>query len=185
VREPASADALNQLASKDPRVHVIKLVADDQESNKSAVEEVKKVTDRLDIVVANAGTLCPRFPLFPSTPNGNTGINAPFVPVYAESIEHYRSNFEVNTFGPLYLYQATYPLLVNTRLTDPSTSLPPPKFFITSTVVASTGSVPATWVNGPYGASKAAINHIARVIHHQTEESGAVVIPYHPGKPSS
>jgi norsolorinic acid ketoreductase len=110
-----------------------------------------------------------------------TGINAPFVPVHAESIKDYKANFDVNTFGPLYLYQATYPLLIEPRLTESST-LPPPKFFITSTLVASTGSVPAKWVNGPYGASKAAVNHIARAIHHQTEESGAVVVPYHPGK---
>lgn len=56
ARDPASAHDLNELARKDPRVHVIKLVADDEESNKSAVGEVKKVTDRLDIVIANAGT---------------------------------------------------------------------------------------------------------------------------------
>jgi NADP-dependent 3-hydroxy acid dehydrogenase YdfG len=36
---------------------VVKLVVDDEQSNKDAVEEVKKVTERLDIVVANAGQL--------------------------------------------------------------------------------------------------------------------------------
>lgn len=34
---------------------MVKLVVDDEQSNKDAVEEVKKVTERLDVVVANAG----------------------------------------------------------------------------------------------------------------------------------
>lgn len=184
ARDPTSANALNELARNDSRVHVVKLIADDEESNKSAVEEVKKVTDRLDIVVANAGTLR-RVPFCSSADHRNKGINTPFIPVHAESIESYKSKFHVNTFGPLYIYQATYPLLVNTRLSDSSSSLAPPKFFTTSTLVASTGSVLTSYINGPYGASKAAANHIASAIHHQTEKAGAVVIPYHPGKLSS
>jgi NAD(P)-dependent dehydrogenase (short-subunit alcohol dehydrogenase family) len=55
ARDPAKANELNNLASKNPNVHVVKLVADDEESNKKAVDEIKKVTDRLDVVVANAG----------------------------------------------------------------------------------------------------------------------------------
>lgn len=81
----------------------------------------------------------------------------------------------------MYLYQATYPLLIANRIADGT--LPIPKFFITSSMVGSTGGVPAQYVNGSYGASKAAVNHIASAIHHQTEKAGAVVIPYHPGMP--
>jgi hypothetical protein len=55
ARDPASANELNDVASKHQNVHVVKLIADDEESNKKAVEEIKKVTDRLDVVVANAG----------------------------------------------------------------------------------------------------------------------------------
>lgn len=62
ARDPTSADALNELANSDSRVHVVELIADDEESNKGAVEEVKKVTDRLDIVVANAGALASSLP---------------------------------------------------------------------------------------------------------------------------
>lgn len=112
-----------------------------------------------------------------------SGINSPFVPVHAENVEFYKTNFQVNTLGPLYLYQATYPLLMETRTKDPS--LPAPKFFITSSMVGSTGGVPAMYVNGSYGASKAAVNHIASAIHHQTEKVNAVVIPYHPGTSST
>lgn len=68
-----------------------------------------------------------------------------------------------------------------TRETD--SSLPAPKFFITSSMVASIGACPPMFLNGSYGASKAAVNYIAHVIHEQTEKYGAVIIPYHPGEP--
>lgn len=42
-----------------PNVHVVKLVVDDEESNKAAVAEIQKFTDRLDVVVANAGLSSP------------------------------------------------------------------------------------------------------------------------------
>ena len=55
ARDPSSAKELKELASENPNVHLIKVIADDEESNKQAVEKIKKVTDRLDVVVANAG----------------------------------------------------------------------------------------------------------------------------------
>lgn len=55
ARDPSTADALNDLAVKNGKVHVVKLVVDDEQSNREAIEKVKKVTKRLDIVVANAG----------------------------------------------------------------------------------------------------------------------------------
>lgn len=55
ARDPSSAHELAQVAEKHPNVHVVPLIADDEASVKRAVEEVRKVTKRLDIVVANAG----------------------------------------------------------------------------------------------------------------------------------
>ncbi|GHJ88962.1 hypothetical protein NliqN6_5364 [Naganishia liquefaciens] len=161
ARDPTSATALNEIASKNGNVHVIQLTVDDEESNKKAVDEVKKITERLDIVIANAG------------------INSPFVPLQNDDIAMFKTNFQVNTLGPVYLYQATFPLLVATRETDPS--LPAPKFFITSSLIASFSDCPPMFLNGSYGASKAAANYVAHVIHEQTEKYNAVVIPYHPG----
>lgn len=85
----------------------------------------------------------------------------------------------MNTLGPLYLYQSTYPLLFSTRVTNPS--LPPPKSFITSSIAGSIGGVPAPYINGAYGSAKAAANYLAHSIHRQTEQFDAVVIPYNPG----
>lgn len=50
-------------------------------------------------------------------------------------------------------------------------------------MVASIGACPPMFLNGSYGASKAAVNYVAHVIHEQTEKYDAVVIPYHPGEP--
>jgi len=55
ARDPASADELAEIAKKHPNVRVVPLIADDEDSVKRAVDEVQKVTDRLDIVIANAG----------------------------------------------------------------------------------------------------------------------------------
>ena len=56
ARDPARATDLNALAKAHPdRVHVFKVVSADRESNKAAIEEVKRVAGRLDIVIANAG----------------------------------------------------------------------------------------------------------------------------------
>jgi norsolorinic acid ketoreductase len=88
--------------------------------------------------------------------------------------------FDVNTLGPLYLYQATHPLLIAPRKIN-SKDAPTPKFFITSSALGSLGAFFATFPTTAYGTSKAAVNYVALGIHHQTEDVGAVVIPYHPG----
>lgn len=90
--------------------------------------------------------------------------------------------FEVNTLGPLYMYQATYPLLIESRANNKNSNAPAPKFFITSSLLGSLGGFYDGFIVAPYGVSKAAVNYLALSIHHQTKDVGAVVIPYHPGK---
>ncbi|KAJ9092780.1 hypothetical protein QFC21_006654 [Naganishia friedmannii] len=160
VRDPAGATALNDLAAKHSNIHVIQLAADDEESNKKAVEEIKKLTDRLDIVVANAG------------------IGSPHRHVHLEDPAVYKEVWSTNTLGPLHLYQATSGLLMASRADHPNLSAP--KFFITSSKLASMGAHIPMPV-GAYGASKVAVNYLAVSIHHQTEQFGAVIVPYHPG----
>lgn len=55
VRDPPTATNLNEFAGKNGNVRVVRLVVDDEASNREAIEEVKKVTGQLDIVIANAG----------------------------------------------------------------------------------------------------------------------------------
>ncbi|KAJ9092793.1 hypothetical protein QFC21_006668 [Naganishia friedmannii] len=159
ARDPSAAKELAEVAKKNPNVHVVPLIADDEASVKRAVEEVGKVTKKLDIVIANAG------------------INSPFVPTHVDDIDLFKTNFSVNTLGPVYLYQATYPLLVESRKKDSATSTSPPKFFITSSAVASMGAYHTMFMNASYGVSKAGANYLALSIHHQTGDVDAV----HPG----
>lgn len=90
--------------------------------------------------------------------------------------------FQVNTLGPLYMYQATYPLLIESRANNADKNVPAPKFFITSSALGSLGGFYEGFIVAPYGISKAAVDYLALSIHHQTKDVGAVVIPYHPGK---
>ena len=56
ARDPTRADSLHTFANAhSERVHVIKVVSADKENNKAAVEEIKRVAGRLDVVIANAG----------------------------------------------------------------------------------------------------------------------------------
>jgi norsolorinic acid ketoreductase len=102
--------------------------------------------------------------------------------VHAVDTAVYRKQFEVNTLGPLFMYKATYPLLIETR--EKNKDLPPPKFFVTSSIIASMAGYLSQFIVAPYGMAKAAVNYLALSIHHQTEHVGAVVVPYHPGKSS-
>lgn len=110
------------------------------------------------------------------------GISMNPAPVHETDPKVYSEMFNVNTLGPLYLYQAAYSLLIAPRTTDKT--LPPPKFFITSSVLATMGGFIDNPIIAPYGVSKAAVNYLALAIHHQTEPVDAVVIPYHPGTSS-
>lgn len=183
ARDPSSADALHRLsqASKSKRLFVVKLIVNDEASNKDAVEEIRKVTDRLDIVVANAGTRgCCSSAHMAEELSCLEGVHSSFGPIHTCDPKLFNSNFEVNTLGPLLLYQATYPLLFESRTTTPS--LRPPKFFVTSSLAGSIGGVPPMFITAIYGGAKAAANYLVHSIHQQTEGSDAVLIAYHPGK---
>jgi norsolorinic acid ketoreductase len=95
----------------------------------------------------------------------------------------FKEMFQVNTLGPLHMYQATYPLLIESRAGNKHSNAPVPKFFVTSSALGSMGGFYEKFIVAPYGVSKAAVNYLALSIHHQTKDVGAVVIPYHPGKP--
>lgn len=66
ARDPARADRLNKLAEENKgKVVVVKLEVTSDEDAKKAAEEVKKYTDKVDVLIANAGELDgPRFSRF-------------------------------------------------------------------------------------------------------------------------
>jgi NAD(P)-dependent dehydrogenase (short-subunit alcohol dehydrogenase family) len=57
ARDPSAATDLHDLVKTYPgKVHIVKLTSTDEENNRAAVEEIRRIAGRLDVVIANAGT---------------------------------------------------------------------------------------------------------------------------------
>ncbi|KAL1756543.1 hypothetical protein FB107DRAFT_211280 [Schizophyllum commune] len=154
AREPARATDLQALATAHPnRVYPVKLVSADRASNAAAAEEIKKVAGKLDVVIANAA------------------ISECIENMLGVPKEELVRHFEINSVGPLVLFQAVWPLLK---------ASPAPKFVPITSMV---GSVEVGSLfdidNIPYGTSKAALNWITRKLHHDFPE--LIAFPINPG----
>lgn len=58
ARKPAEATHLHELEKQfQGKVHVVELVSADDAGNAGAIEKIKTVAGRLDVVIANAGEL--------------------------------------------------------------------------------------------------------------------------------
>ncbi|EJU05862.1 NADP-binding protein [Dacryopinax primogenitus] len=155
-RNPAGASDLTTLASKYPsKLHIVKLTSCDEVDNKAAVEEIRNVVGRLDVVISNAGI-------------GNFFGQALETPP-----EKMDEHFHVNVTGTLVLFQATYALL--------KASTPSPKFVCISSMGGTIGSG-ARFPGGllAYGASKCALNYLAVKLYFEHE--GLICFPIHPGE---
>uniref|UniRef100_D8PM45 NAD(P)-binding protein n=1 Tax=Schizophyllum commune (strain H4-8 / FGSC 9210) TaxID=578458 RepID=D8PM45_SCHCM len=141
ARNPSGATDLQALAKAHPdRFRVIKVVSADKENNLEAAKEIQRVAGRLDVVIANAG------------------ISECIAPALEVPQEEMVKHFEVNVNGPLVLFQSTYSLLKASKT---------PKFVAISTGLGSitlAGEIDVQVY--PYGASRAALNWVARKLHH-------------------
>ncbi|KAL1752369.1 hypothetical protein FB107DRAFT_277757 [Schizophyllum commune] len=155
ARDLSRAGSLHALANAHPEhVHVIKVISADKENNKAAIEEIKRVAGRLDVVIANAGI-------------GDSYEKALEVPT-EQMVRH----FEINTNGPLVLFQATYPLLLESKT---------PKFVTVSSALGSIALAGQMALDVyAYGASKAAVNWVMRKLHHDFPDM--VIFPISPGR---
>ncbi|KZO92366.1 NAD(P)-binding protein [Calocera viscosa TUFC12733] len=154
ARTPASATNLKALEAKYPgKVHTVKLTSADKADNQAAVEEIKRVAGKLDVVIANAGI-------------------AKFLgSVLTTPEQELRDHYEINVIGPAVLFQATWPLLK---------ASPKPIFGIVSSGVGSVATG-ATLPAGTfaYGASKAGANFLCMKLH--SEHPELVVLAISPG----
>ncbi|KAK5045753.1 hypothetical protein LTR84_008845 [Exophiala bonariae] len=101
----------------------------------------------------------------------NSGIANYYGPIISTPVAELREHLQVNTIGPIILFQAMLPLL---------RASPGPKFIVVSSIIGSIASlkelpVPAS----AYGVSKAAVNYLVRKIHFEHPE--VVAFPIHPG----
>ena len=155
ARNPSKAAELQALASSNANIHIVKLESTSVADATAAADKVRQVTGGLDVVVANAG------------------IAQHWAKATEVHLDALSEHLQVNTVGPIILFQALYPLLLQRKTR---------KFIAISTLagsitIATQLPIPAT----AYGASKAALNYILRSIHKEHESDGFIVIPLHPG----
>ncbi|KAI5892419.1 NAD(P)-binding protein [Schizophyllum commune H4-8] len=154
ARNPAGATDLQALAQANPdRFHILKLESADKDNNVAAVEEIKRIAGHLDVVIANAG------------------IGEGFEAATGISPQVMLKHYEINSNGPLVLFQAAHPLLKESKT---------PKFVAISSGIGSIALASKLPVLAyPYGASKAALNWIMRKLHH--DFSDFTIFPINPG----
>jgi norsolorinic acid ketoreductase len=114
-------------------------------------QELSSKISKIDTVIANAG------------------VGESFVPVRDAPLEELRHYFEVNTLGPIKLFQELCPYL------DKSDN---PKFILITSILGCITEMDPTPCGG-YGASKAAANYLVRKMH--LEDERLVAVALHPG----
>ena len=149
VREPAgaSSQSLQSLPKgESSRLVVVKIDSKTSTDPAAAVETLQREhgIDHLDVVIANAG------------------ISQDFSPVHGVSIPVLREHIEVNGYGPIYLYQAIYPLLKKSKN---------PTFVGVGSPLGSIGGMEQRpYPCAAYGPSKAILHWIVRKIHLENED---------------
>jgi NAD(P)-dependent dehydrogenase (short-subunit alcohol dehydrogenase family) len=193
ARDPSRAADLQAAAAKYP-ITVLSWRADHEDDSKALVDKVKEVTDRVDVVIANAGesSHCITRPS-PSTVHVQadplrqdidgsegstststiisllTGVFSHPDPVLKTPLQNFIYDFTVNAGGPLHLLQAIYPLLQASTLPCGAVWAP-----ISSCLgsIAESPNVPAL----AYGASKAALNYTSKRLAVENEDIKVLII---------
>ena len=158
ARDPSKAQELQQLASKYPNLRVLRLRVDSDADHTAAAALVQSEAGRVDVLIPNAGIADPTAFKLTST----------------QSPDQLREHFEVNTIGPVRLFNAFFPLLSKSAN---------PKYIVVSSVCGSVGSASseglAPFLTATYGASKAATNYVTQRIF--IEHPNIVAFPLQPG----
>ncbi|GAA6033987.1 hypothetical protein JCM8097_000635 [Rhodosporidiobolus ruineniae] len=145
ARDPSKAEALNTLAKERGNVEVVKLSSTSEEEAGAAAKVIEEKAGKVDVVFANAG------------------ISGYFASLLDQKVTDFRETFEVNTLGPLILFQATYRLLAKSANS---------RFLATSSFIGS--STAAHFAAAAYTTSKAALNHLVAHAHHDYPDLTAV-----------
>ncbi|CZR50203.1 related to ketoreductase [Phialocephala subalpina] len=164
LRNPSHETSQSLLSLPKASGTTLVLVKIDSSINTDAASAIKVLQEEhgikhLDLVIANAGT-----------------VNY-FGPTIDMPVEEWSKTFQINTIAPFLLFQATYPLLQSTLKLKHLMG----KFVFISSSYGSitTASNPFPFDCAQYGASKAAMNYVARKLHGEVED--VVVFPAHPG----
>ncbi|KAF7343900.1 NAD(P)-binding protein [Mycena venus] len=130
------AQTLMDLTAKYPNVYLVKLTSADKTDNEAAILQIEKIAGQLDAIIANA--------------------DDHFGPLVTTPLHAFHEHFQVNTLGPVVLFQAAHTLLLASPTGEPI-------FAVISSAIGSLGrflSITAT----PYGMSKAAANFLVKTL---------------------
>ncbi|KAJ5614882.1 Short-chain dehydrogenase/reductase SDR [Penicillium herquei] len=159
VRNPTSPDAVSLSTlptGHGSRVIVVKIDAvSDTDAKEVVASLASQGVSSLDIVIANAGVIS----------------DDEFKTVADAEISDIQNNLNVNTVGPIRLFQATLPLLLNSSS---------PRFVLMSSLMGTISGIQDIPLKiASYGASKAAANFLVRKINYEQEKIATLAI--HPG----
>lgn len=161
-RQPNQAHELNALVKIYPeRLRILAMDVTNQQSINAAVSEVQKQTNRLEMLVNNAG-------IYPGGVDGDDAASSLFGALEAEAM---LAVFRVNTVSPVMVTQACADLLrrgENARVVNLSSDAG------SITMKESSG-------NYSYPASKAALNMLTRCLAAELRADDVIVISVHPG----
>lgn len=166
VRDPASSSSLSLKsvpAGENSKLIVVKIDSSSDTDASEAITQIREAgVNHLDVVIANAG------------------IAEGYARIEAIKLGEFRQFFEVNTLGPLKLYEAAYPLLraAADKKGASSSSGYAPKFIGVSSAAASIldAEQNVAYIISAYGASKAALNFLVRKAHAENEWLNAFLI---------
>lgn len=157
-RSESTSGELSKLAASRPNVHVVTLDISSQASIDKLAAQVEKITDSVDVLVANGA------------------VAYAAGPILEVSREAWVDHLTINTVGPVFVFKAVYPLLK--KGTDK-------KVVLLSSVAGSISTYPFQFSTGPYGQSKAAVNHTTKAIAAEFAAEGFKLVLVHPGTVST
>lgn len=157
ARDLASAHDLKKLASSHPNFKPLEADVVDPETIANAANVVAKDHGYVDVLISNAG------------------IADAFFKIKDIALADLTRQWDVNAKGPVTVYQAFRPLVLKSQ---------EKKLVFVSTLGGSVGGF-VQLPNPAYGASKAALNSLARAIAAESKDEGLKVLAIHPGVVSS
>lgn len=152
ARAPDRADELNSLAAERSNIIVEQLDVTDHKGIEALAKKYEG--QAIDLLINNAG-------MKPA----NTDPEVDY--------KRARTMFEVNTFGPVKIFESFYPHVKSSG---------EKKVVNISSVIGSIGGGPAMPFMHNYRASKAALNAYMRGLSYGTKDDGVIVVLMHPGR---
>jgi NAD(P)-dependent dehydrogenase (short-subunit alcohol dehydrogenase family) len=149
---------LEEIARQNPRLHILKLDMGCQDSMAAAVNEVRAVTNSLDMFISNAALM------------GPVQCNLYEGPMNLEAVWH---SFRVNALGPVCLAEKLLPLMDKSALKR--------LCFVSSEVSCIVLMKHRLDSPYPYPMSKASLNMGVRLLHNELYAQGYTFRLFHPG----